>query len=75
MDDRELPYVKEYHQRLIDVSCIESQTKNSRPPRPSWSDYFLLRLGDSLIATGQRIKNGSFQAESNQRADLSQEGA
>jgi hypothetical protein len=75
MEDRDLQYVQEYHQRLVHATHIERQFKNSRPSRPSWSDYLLLRFGDSLIAVGQKVKNGSSISQASQRADLSQECA
>ncbi|MGW8251154.1 MAG: hypothetical protein ACWGO1_10970, partial [Anaerolineales bacterium] len=69
MDDRELYYVREYHQRLIDASKNESQYKTLRPARPSWSDYLLLRFGDSLIAAGQRMKKNSAFAQTAKPSD------
>lgn len=72
MFDRELPYVKEYQQRLIDATNIERQFKHSRPARSTWSDYVLLRLGDSFISLGQRLKK---EKTFSQQVDLTQECA
>jgi hypothetical protein len=73
MADRELYIVREYNHQLIDASHNESQYRSLRPARPSWLDYLLLRLGNSLIVVGQKIKTGSSFAQSTNIAELSQE--
>lgn len=72
MQDRELQYVQEYHRRLIENAHMERQLKSLRSARPTWSDHLLLQLGDSLIALGERLKDGRPCPQTN---DLSQECA
>ena len=70
MYDRELPYVREYQQRLVNATNTEMRFKRTRPASSTWSDYALLRLGDSLITLGQRLKKEKAFA---QPVDMKQE--
>jgi hypothetical protein len=74
MEDRDLYYVKEYHQRLIATSVQEHRLQAIRLPLPGLRDYLLNRAGSTLIALGQRLQSASLH-KFEQPADLTQECA
>jgi len=69
MNERDHSFAHEYHSRLIEATRTERQIKVARP---KWSDQFLLQLGNSMIALGQKLRDSSAIA---QTADLTQECA
>jgi hypothetical protein len=75
MEDRDLPYVKEYHQRLIATSSQARQLRVTRLPHPGWKDALLDRLGCTLISLGQRLQAASLHNQYEVQAELSTECA
>jgi len=70
--DPELFFAQEYNRQLVELSHQESQLNIVRHTRPTLRDIALLRLGNTLIYLGQRLRNASLIA---QPVDLSQECA
>ena len=78
MNDQELINALAYRQQLGEAKRIQHMMKDSRTDRPSWSATFLLRIGETLIALGERLKNLSPAVQTipaAKRTDLSQECA
>lgn len=65
---------KEYNRRLVEISWRERQLKEMRSEQsveqPAFRRYMMLRMGDSLISLGQRLRKAG---EISQPVDLKRE--
>jgi hypothetical protein len=59
MNDRDFPFVKAYHQELINISETSRQIDPVRVQSPGTRDRLLIFLGDRLIAAGYKVKDQS----------------
>lgn len=58
MNEREYPFVRDYHARLVTHSDLERRLHLARPLRFSIWDRLLLAAGNLLVAAGERLRSG-----------------
>lgn len=59
MDETPLFLAKEYHREILDVASKVQSTKGLSYTLPTTRDRISLRIGNSLIRIGERMKNNA----------------
>ena len=72
MDERELYYVKEHHRQLLKIVQDDKLVKSIEPCASSLLDVILEKLGDTLVKSGQKLRQNRSQ---NKRGKLSEDCA